>query len=223
MNTDAQSGGPAVPGAADQGETAPAESLASAVNVFEVAPPAQEITLEESITGQVSRAQPLASPGATGLQDCPSSPGAHSFTKSVGAFALESARLKSSFAHLLLPRWYAWRCRTVDFFMTTEAFLENRSAYRPFLPHARTSLLGGTTNYKSKILTTCEQRCQTFLMHTRPPLLAQSPPLCYVLPCFFTPTRQIFVAAGRIHERRRPVPSHRPLEATHLCLSLAHP
>lgn len=115
MNTDAQSGGPSAPGATDQGETAPVETLASAVDVFEVAPPAQEITLEESVTGQNSRAQPLASPGATGLQDRPSPSGAHSFTKSVGAFALESAGLKSSFAHLLLPRWYGWRYRTVNF------------------------------------------------------------------------------------------------------------
>jgi hypothetical protein len=189
MNTDAQSGDPGATGAADQGETAPVETFASAVNVFEVAPPAQEITLKESVTGQDSRTQPLASPGATGLQDRSSPPGAHSFTKSVGAFALESAGLKRSFAHLLLPRWYAWRYRTVDFIMNTEAFFEKRSALRPFLPHARKTLLSGTTNYKTKILTTCEQRCQTFLTPTRPLRLAQSSPLCYVLPCFFTPTQ----------------------------------
>jgi hypothetical protein len=184
MNTDAQSAVPGTPGTADQGETTPVETLASAVNVFEVAPPTQEITLEESVTGQDSRAQPFASPGATGLKDRSSPTGAHSFTKSVGAFALEITGLKSSFAHLLLPRWYAWRCRTVDFFMNREVFLENRSAFRPSLPHAGKSLLGGTTNYKTKILTTCAQRCQTFLMHTRPPRLAQSPPLCYVSSAF---------------------------------------
>lgn len=222
MNTDAQSAVPGSPGAADQGETAAVETLASAVNVFEFAPPTQEITFEESVTGQDSRAQPFASPGATGLQDRPSPTGAHSFTKSVGAFALEIAGLKSSFAHLLLPRWYAWRCRTVDFFHEHRG-LPGKPKRLPAIssPHQKDSPEWNNKLQKQNTNHMCATVSNLFDAHSTAAACAK-PPAVLCFPLLFHANSIKSAAAGGIHEYRLPVPTHRLPAPAHLCLSLAH-
>lgn len=131
MNTYAQPALPAIIAAADEGEACPVQTFAPAVDVFELAPLAQESAFEESIPGQCSGAKPLAPSGPAGLQDRTSATGAHSFPESVGALALENARLKGSFAHLLLPRRWDMATAAVEGFAGRKRSVSNLRATFP--------------------------------------------------------------------------------------------
>jgi len=153
----AQSRHPAAVGSADQGETGTVQALAPAVDVFEVATLAQKSELLKSISGQESRAKPFAPSGPPGLQDRATTSGAHPFPKSMGALAFENAGLKGSFAHQLRP--HAVMLTTA---MLIEIMAESPCPWRQTTPKTIRFVRqveiepSGTTDYKTKILTTYE-------------------------------------------------------------------
>jgi hypothetical protein len=89
----------------DQGEAFTMSTLSLAIDLLKLPAFSQQITFAEAFPGQRLRRQPFAAFGPPCLQYRPAALGAHSFPKTVGAFAFDKAWLKCSLAHFLFPHW----------------------------------------------------------------------------------------------------------------------
>ena len=86
---------------ADQGKAISMYTFSLAVNLLKLPPLSKQVRFVKALTGQFLCRKPFSPFGSSGTDDSSTTTGAHSLTKSVGAFTFQIAWLKSPFAHCI--------------------------------------------------------------------------------------------------------------------------